>query len=44
MICGSEFGCPGLEKQAFGIEGIAKSTFEETGFLIIPGSIFHDFG
>ena len=44
MIFGSESGCLGLENQAFGKGGIAKSTFAEIGFLMIPGSIFHDFG
>ena len=27
VIFGPEFGCPGLQKQAFGIEGIAKINF-----------------
>ena len=27
MIFGFEFGCPGLQKQAFGMEGIAKINF-----------------
>ena len=27
MVFGSEFGCPGLRKQAFGMEGIAKINF-----------------
>ena len=27
MVVGSEFGCPGLQKQAFGMEGIAKINF-----------------
>ena len=27
MILGSESGCPGLQKQAFGMEGIAKINF-----------------
>ena len=27
MILGSEFGCPGLQKQAFGMESIAKNNF-----------------
>jgi hypothetical protein len=27
MVFGSEFGCPGLQKQAFGMEGIAKINF-----------------
>ena len=41
---GSEFGCLGLQKQAFGKRGMQKSTFTKIGFLMIPGSIFHDFG
>ena len=45
MIFGSESGCLGLENQAFGKVGIAKiNFFAEIGFLMIPGSIFHDFG
>ena len=27
MVFGSKFGCLGLEKQAFGMEGIAKINF-----------------
>ena len=48
MIFGSEIGCPGMQKQAFGMgeswKVLQKSTFAEIGFLMIPGSIFHDFG
>ena len=44
MIFGSKFGCLGSEKQAFGVEVLQKSTFAEIGFLMISGSIFHDFG
>ena len=44
LVFGSKFGCLGLEKQAFGMESIAKSAFAEIGFLVIPGTIFHDFG
>ena len=36
LVFGSKFGCLGLEKQAVGTE--------EIGFLVIPESIFHDFG
>ena len=39
-----KFECQGIQKQAFGIECIAKINFPEIGFLMIPGSIFHDFG
>ena len=27
LVFGSKFGCPGLEKQVFGMEGIAKINF-----------------
>ena len=27
LVFGSKFGCPGLQKQAFGLEGIAKINF-----------------
>ena len=40
--CGSG-GCLGLESKAFGKRRIAKINFAEAGFLILPGSIFHDF-
>ena len=44
VIFGSESGCLGLEKQAFGKKVLQKSTFAEVGFLIILGYIFHHFG
>ena len=28
LVFGSKFGCPGLQKQAFGMEGIAKTNFQ----------------
>ena len=43
MFFGSGFGYLGLENQALAREVLQKSTFAEVVFLIIPGSIFHDF-
>ena len=54
MVFGSEFGCPGLQKQAFGIEGIAKINFrrnsisydsrvEFSWFWVALGAIFMAF-
>ena len=43
VIFGSEAGCLGLEKQAFGKECIAKSTFIEIEFLMMPGLLFSRF-
>ena len=54
MILGSESGCPGLQKQAFGMEGIAKINFrrnsisydsrvEFSWFWVALGAIFMAF-
>jgi hypothetical protein len=54
MVFGSEFGCPGLQKQAFGMEGIAKINFrrnsisydsrvEFSWFWVALGAIFMAF-
>ena len=44
MFFGSESGCLGLENQVFGQGGIAKLNFRRNWIVMIPGSIFHDFG
>ena len=47
LVFGSKFGCPGLQKQAFGMEGIAKINFRRNWishcfqgsfFMILGGS------
>ena len=54
VILASEFGCPGLQKQAFGVRGVAKISFPhkfgfccfEGSFLMFLGGLgtnFHDF-
>ena len=40
----SKFGCLGLENKHLAWKVLQKSTFAEIGFLVIPGSIFHNFG
>ena len=41
MVFGFESGC---KTKYFAREVMQKSTFAEVGILMIPGSIFHDFG
>ena len=43
MNFGFESGCLVLEKQAFSIIILQKSTFTEVGILTFPESTFHDF-
>ena len=43
LISGTESGCLGLENKHLAREVLRKSTFAAMGFLMIPGSIFHDF-
>ena len=44
MIFGSESGCLGLKTKHLAREVLQKPAFAEIGFLMIPGSIFCDFG
>ena len=44
LVFGSKLGCLGLENMHLAWEVLQKSTSVEIGFLMIPGSIFHDFG
>ena len=44
MVFGSESGCLGLENKHLAWDFLQQSTFAEIGFLMLPGSSFHDFG
>ena len=44
LVFGSKFGCLGLEKQAFGMEGIANINFRRNWISCDSRVIFHDFG
>ena len=44
LVFGFKFGCMGLEKQAFGMEGIAKINFRRNWISCDSRVDFHDFG
>ena len=44
LVFGSKFRCLGLKNMHLAWEVLQKSTSVKIGFLMIPGSIFHDFG
>ena len=44
LVFGSKFRCLGLKNMHLALEVLQKSTSVKIGFLMIPGSIFHDFG